>query len=223
MKTLIDNAFVAHYGITSFTPAVEYNVQEESFDIDDKSTLPIVEKSNGQVTLSNISGGVDVLSYEHFINGCKRPRGFANGLKRCDYVITSATNKSIVCLLEITSAVGSVSGLSIPILHSKTKAVIYPGGKYEKVQDQLESSLKTLMDVPAISSDFQQRIRKVCLMAYRIYPYTKLKDRIRHPFMRFLGIEARETKEQGAWFSCPGIESYGFEYRRINHDYTFIL
>lgn len=224
MKNLFAIDFVGHYGITTRNIMVDESyVTQPVFDIDDKATPFIVAARQGQVSLSNVHGGVDVLAYEKFINNCKKPIAFSKGLKRCDYVLTSHSNNLVVCLLEMTSAEGSTLSLGKPILNKESGAVMYAGGKYEKVEDQLFASLSTMLAVPAIANDFRSRIRRVCLMSYVVYPYSSLLDRIKHPFMRYLGIESRETRDAGTWINCPAIQALGFEYRRISHDYTFTL
>lgn len=224
MKNLFEIDFVAHYGITTPNITVDESyITQPIFDIDDKVMPSIVAARQGQVSLSNVPGGVDVLAYEKFINDCKKPTAFSNGLKRCDYVLTSHSNNAVVCLLEMTSAQGSTSSLSLPISNRKTGVVTYAGGKYEKVEDQLSTSLRTMLAVPAIANDFRSRVRKICLMSYVVYPYSSVLDRIIHPFMRYLRIESRETRDTGTWINCPAIQALGFEYRRISHDYTFTL
>ena len=220
MKALFDTDFIVHYGITTKSAvAVEHIVKDRSFDLYDKSNPPIVPAGKGQLSV-NTSEDVDILEYEKFINSCKAPRSFSNGRKRCDYLMTTHTTNSAVCLIEMTSATGSASKLSLPIRDKKGN-VIYPGGKTEKVEDQLSQSLQTMLTVPSIQSDFAARNRKICLMSYVVYPYTSLIERLRHPLMRFLGIESQEVGNDGAIISCPSIEAMGFEYRRISHSYAF--
>lgn len=222
MKNLFDTDFILHYGITSRgAVAVEYIVKNHSFDLDDKSNPPVVPNGRGQLTV-NTSEDVDVLEYEKFINSCKVPRSFSNGRRRCDYLMTTHASKSAVCLIEMTSSTGSASKLSLPIKDNNGN-VIFPGGKMEKAEDQLSQSLQTMLNVPSIQSEFASRNRKICLMSYVVYPYTSLIDRLRHPFMRFLGIESQEVRNDGAIVSCPSIEAMGFEYRRISHKYAFQL
>ena len=222
MKALFDTDFKIHYGIISRGAiAVEHLVKNRSFDLDDKSTPPVVSIGNGQLSV-NTTEDVDILEYEKFINQCKAPRSFSNGRRRCDYLMTTHASSSAVCLIEMTSATGSESKLSLPI-NDKNGNVIYPGGKKEKVEDQLSQSLQTMLEVPSIQSDFAVRKRKICLMSYIVYPYTSIIDRLRHPLMRFLGIESQEVGNDGAIISCPSIEAMGFEYRRISHKFAFKL
>ena len=222
MKPLFDNDFIAYYGILSRNAvADEYPVNLPAFDIDDTVTPPVVPYKAGQLSV-NASEDVDILAYEKFIDKCKTPKSFAAGRRRCDFLLTTHSTNNAVCLVEMTSALGSASKLSLPIRDSHGN-VRYPGGKMEKVEDQLSQSLSTVMAVPAIQSNLASRSRKICLMSYIINPYTNIVDRIRHPLMRFLGIEAKEVKNDGAIVSCPAIEAFGFEYRRISHDYAFNL
>lgn len=222
MKTLFDTDFIAHYGISSKgVAAVEHLVNARLFDLDDKSNPPVVASGTGQLSIST-SEDVDILEYDRFIGDCKMPVNFSSGRRRCDYLMTTHASSSAVCLIEMTSATGSASKLSLPIQDKKGN-VIYPGGKNEKVEDQLLQSLSTMLAVPSINSDFTARHRKICLMSYIVYPYTTLIERLRHPLMRFLGIESQEAQNDGAVISCPAIEAMGFEYRRISHSYAFKL
>jgi len=224
VKSLFDIDYIHHYGVTTpHVSADEYHVAQQYFDLDDTVTPPVVAAKQGQVSFANVPGGVDVLAYERFVNQCKKPKAFVEGLKRCDYLITSHSSNAVVCLLEMTSAYGSIRTLSLPIFRKKDGNLEYVGGKYEKVEEQLSTSLKTMLAVPSIANNFQSRVRKVCLMSYVVYPYSNLLDRIKHPLLRYLGVEARETLDNGTWIDCPSIQSQGFEYRRISHESMFIL
>lgn len=223
LKDLFDDDFVQHYNITSSNvAAVEHCVRESVFDLEDDENDPIKNSGDGKVTIKNTIEGMDVLEYEHFINQCNKPKSFANGRKRCDFVLTSQLPKDFVCLLELSSAIGdSAKALfNLPINHHQEGAV----SKAEKAEKQLLSTLETMMEVPAIKDNLQQSTKRVCLFAYRLFPRQSAEIRaanISDMHARYLRIEAMETKDDGARLNSPDIEKYGFEYRRISHEYTF--
>lgn len=224
LNTLIESDFIKHYNIKPTTlTANEFSTSRSEFDlIDNQANNPIREEGKeGYVTLRQNYGQVDILLYDEFYKNIKGPKSIKENIKHCDFVLTSPKDEC-VCLIELTSAEGSTEGLSKPIRNKKTEKVIFSNGKYEKAEVQLCDSLKMLMGVPAIKNDFDSRGRKVCLMAYRIIPYMP-KEQLKHPYNRYQRIEAKLTGGNGAVISCPQIEEYGFEYRRIEHHYAFTL
>ena len=103
--------------------------------------------------------------------------------------------------------------------------MVYPGGKYEKVEQQLSETLKTLKAVPSINIFISKYQRKICLMSYVITPKrTSDSSNAKHTFSaRYREVEARETGESGAELEQPELNTEGFEYRRISHTYSFKL
>lgn len=212
VKSLFEHDFVSHYGIKATVVADEYHVETRLFELEDKDKNPVVGYGEGKVRFSNVAGGMDVFAYERFINSTEH--AFQDGLTRCDYVLTSSSPSYLVCLLELTSAKGSIAGLFA------TKQNL-PHGKIAKVETQLCISLQKMLDVPSIAADFANRQHKICLTAYRIFKTQNPKDRFRHPNSRYREIETRETNEHGARVSAPDIERLGFLYYRIAHGDTF--
>ena len=127
----------------------------------------------------------------------------------------SHEEEMLVCLIEITSAVGNTDNLYKPILKKDTDMVLYPGGKVEKAELQLINSLQTIMDVPAIADKLNNMLHKSCVLAYRVLQIDDLEIRLRYPNNRYKLIEAKETGNSGAIISSPMIEEYGFQYRRV--------
>ena len=216
---LLKNDFITYYSISSPVSVDFRIIKEFAFDLDDMpSPFHICPKGTGKLTLTGNTSDLLIISYEGFINQCKRPSTFLDQRKKCDYIVIS--DRLEILLVEITSATGSVANLLKPILDNRG-AVMFPGGKYEKVERQLEQSLQTIMAVPSINNAIVKLHKKTALMAYRVYP-SSLHSIVRTgAYSRYLAIESNETQENGAVLSCPQIESFGFEYRRINHRSAF--
>lgn len=100
-------------------------------------------------------------------------------------------------------------------------------GKFEKIAYQLADSVQTLMDIPQIGEYFNKLQKKICLCSYKLYTQNDKRERIiktnLNSFNRYSKIEAKQTGENGAILSCPQIEKFGFEYRRISHNYAFSI
>lgn len=225
IESLLNNEFISHYKISSKNVNVCSLLSNEvDFDLADNNTVPfkILPFGGGSVSFHNKKGELEILHYENFINQCKKPSSFLNGRKKCDYLLAHTDISGTVLLLEITSASGSGSNLSKPILKRTNPSVVqYRGGKYEKCEDQLHSSLSDLMNVPLVKNVLGSYSRKICLMAYRInHPKSNYESR---PYGRYLDIETNATLANGAIVSCKKIEALGFEYRRIKHGVTFNL
>lgn len=204
MKRLIDMYFRNHYGLKNDVEIECEIVQEEAFEL---------TEGEGRAKFQNAAKNpIEILDYESYIGKFKK---FAIGRKRCDKLLSDATSGCVI-LNEITSSVDGLDNLSLP-------DKIYPGGKFEKVKDQLASSLETLVDVPEIKQHFDQQKVRVCLCSYRLYTGTLPISDPRKTFHRPLVVVAKATGENGAKLSCPSVEKWGFEYRRISYDYAFPL
>lgn len=216
IKPIMEADFVAHYGIHVSPQADVVATDVQLFDLDDMpSPIHIVSSGTGKVTLKNDTfGRVELMAYENFIKQCTKPSSFLNGRRKCDYLAVHESDKGYALLIELTSALGTADNLTIPIDK-------YPGGKYEKCEHQLASSLSDLLAVPAISALFTAKAHRVCLMAYRVNPHTDPDYLMKHPFERYLGVESKITAEDGAIVPCLAINDQGFEYRRISHDYSY--
>lgn len=224
VKTLLESDFLTHYKITSNVVVDSVITENLDFDLDDMvSPIKLLSIHEGKVSFHNNNGELCVVPYENFINQCKKPRSFKNGLKRCDYLLIHTEKNGIALLVEITSG-KTKKDLELPITHPTTGDVLYGNGKLEKCEDQLYCSLRTLKEVPSIANELDSHSRRICLMAYQIKGRTEeLKDVASKPYERYLRIEARTTSEDGAIVPCPKIESLGFEYRRIEHSHFFVL
>lgn len=230
MKILLENDFIATYGIKSDVIVDSLQTSEIKFDLDDiPSPIQLKAFGEGKVSFCNEKGEIEIVHYEDFINQCVRPQSFLNSRKKCDYLMTHTDTQGTAMLVEITSALGSKENLSKPILrHNKEKSIMFEGGKYEKCEEQLWQSLSDLKGVPSIAHKLGSYARKICLMAYKVTPkaeeQTDPKDAvIRRPYNRYLKIESGSTSDDGAIVPCPKIEALGFEYRRIEHRYRVRL
>ena len=140
LNDLLRKDFIVHYNITSKDVVVDYQTTAaEEFDLDDMpSPIKILPLGKGGLSFEGNSEQIEVVHYEDFIAQCKKPQVFANGRKRCDYVVCSmrqAENKGHVILAELTSALGGAYNLARPI--RKGQDLEYRGGKYEKAAKQL--------------------------------------------------------------------------------------
>lgn len=224
LADLLRNDLTTFYGITSPIVINSVLVRSPEFDLDDiPGPVHPLAVGAGKVTFKDNHGELEIVNYEDFVNQCKAPPAFLNGRKKCDYAIVS--DRSQMLLIEITSATGSVQNLMKPIINQRTGAVIFQGGKYEKAENQLRATLQTIMQVVTISNYVSQFSMKTALMAYKVNPLSvvpALGPGV-STYSRYLAIETRETRQNGALLSCPQIEAYGFEYRRINHNAAFHL
>lgn len=224
LADLLKNDLTAFYGITSPIVINGALVRAQEFDLDDiPGPVRPLAVGAGKVTFKDNHGELEIVNYENFINQCKYPPAFLNGRRKCDYAIVS--DRSQMLLIEITSATGSVQNLIKPITNQRTGAVVFPGGKYEKAEYQLGATLQTIMQVMTISNFVNQCRLKTALMAYKVNSLSVVSTLgpIVSTYSRYLAIETRETRQNGALLSCPQIEAYGFEYRRINHNAAFHL
>ena len=218
IKPLLECDFVAHHDIHMSPIADVISTENKQFDLDDMpSPFQLAEPGEGKVSLTNdVHGTIEILAYENFINQCTKPTSFLNGRRKCDYILVHSDDTGYALLVELTSALGTVENLKIPLDK-------YPGGKYEKCEYQLASSLGDLLAVPTINTCLLAKAHHVCLMAYSVNPHTDPDYLMKHPFERYLKVESKATAEDGAIIPCSAINSLGFEYRRISHEYSFRL
>lgn len=227
MIELLKHDFPYHYGLQKQKIVVpNETTREEHFDLIDNGETMLVPYKKGNVSFDHSrQTNIEVVNYERFLNGLSGTV-FERGRKRCDFILyeTGGSSDSFFLLNEQTSTLGTTHNLSKPIL-DKNKNVIYPGGKYEKVEVQLVQTLKTLKAVASIETFISKYKHKVCLMSYVIAPQ-KADDvsDARYAFsVRYKEIETRETGESGAELEHPILNAEGFEYRRISHAYPFKL
>lgn len=227
MINLLKNELPLHYGLHRSTINVpSETTNEEYFDLLDGGRNFVVEYKSGNVSFEhNNKTEIEIINYEAYIGGFSSSK-FERGRKRCDFILYEAGGSadSFIVLNEQTSAIGSTENLDKPIL-GKNKAVIFPGGKYEKVEVQLLKTLETLMNVSTISLFLSKYKRKICLMSYVINNPQKMAGRnAQQSFSgRYRMLESRVTGDNGAELEHLEINARGFEYRRISHDYLFKL
>lgn len=223
MIGLLKNELPAHYGLHRLVIDVPHEtISETHFDLADEGDDMVVAYRTGNVSFSHESATeMEVINYECYLNGLSGT-AFERGRKRCDYILYEKGSDGSFVLNEQTSALGTMALLSKPIL-DKSKTVKYPGGKYEKVEIQLSETLRTLMEVSAIAGFISGYTRRICLMSYVIKQKTDTSSARQAFSARYRKVESRETGEEGALLECHSINSMGFEYRRISHDYVFKL
>ena len=226
MIELLKTELPHHYGLHRTAIAVPAeNTMEQKFDlVDNIEGSMVVAFRSGNVSLDmSEPAETEIINYEQYLNGLAGTK-FEQGRKRCDYIVYEKSGEihRFFVLNEQTSAIGSTQLLSKPIL-DKNKNVQYPEGKYEQVEVQFRETLRTLVEVPSIAAFIGKSDRKVCLMSYVITPRADISNAQKAFVARYKQIEARETGEDGALLLSPEINTLGFEYRRISHDYVFHL
>lgn len=220
MVELLQNNLVEHYRISSPVSLKFNQIDSREFDLDDSNCF-VMEKGQGKASFINENGSLQILCYEDFIKQCKKPRSFAEGRKRCDFILCHDSAEGSFVLNEITSAYGNESNLALPILKGNPQ---YPGGKNQKVLDQFVHTLVTLSEVPDIKSKLESYRRRICLMSYKVIPYNNaVIDKTMASTYSYREIESLETQGAGAIIAEKRINDLGFEYRRISHDYSFSL
>ncbi len=197
MIDLLKNDLPAHYGLhrTKITVLSE-TTSERTFDLDDKREGIIVAYKAGNVSFELTSETeVQVIDYESYLNEFRGTR-FETGRSRCDFILYDMKNNGFFILNEQTSASGSASNLSKPIL-DKHKNVRFPDGKYGKAEKQLAVTLDTLKNVSTIDAFINTFTRKICLMSYVIsQPEASDVSNARQAFtVRYKQTESRETGE----------------------------
>ena len=224
MKELLEKDYIVRHNISSRGVTVVPEITGAvDFDLKDDFPIKILPLGMGQLSIHNEKGNLKIIHYENFVNQCKRPASFLRGRSKCDFILTCIDNHETVLLIEMTSALGSVANLKKAIIRETDGATVFPGGKFEKCEHQLYSSLKDLMDVHSISVFMNAYSKRVCLMAYKIEPYKDTPIVYPRPYSKYLQIESRATSDNGAIIPCPLIEALGFEYRRIEHSYVFSI
>lgn len=220
MVDLLQKTLVEYYKISSPVRLMFDQIGDCEFDLDDSCCF-VLEKGRGKASFHNENGSLKVLCYENFINQCKRPKSFAEGRKRCDFILCHDSSGGSFVLNEITSAYGDERNLELPILRGNPQ---YPGGKNQKVVDQFVHTLTTLLEIPDIRTKINSYNRKMCLMSYKVFPCnSEVIDKTLAAAYSYRKIESLETQGDGAIIEEKRINELGFEYRRISHDYSFSL
>ena len=220
MKSLLENDLPAFYGVGRRCICDENTTNLSEFDLTEDNTQFVVGYKEGYASFCGNPFNLSVVNYDTYI-GRYTGTKISDGKRRCDFILTDTDTCNIILLCEVTSSIGGIENLSRPIEKTQkdgTRTVVFPKGKYQKVELQLYQSLETLTEVPSISSYINNKKRKVCLMSYLI---KRTEDNAVNAFNRNRLMEAEEAGENGAQISCPQIERFGFDYYRISHDYSF--
>lgn len=220
IKQLIDTHFADHYKLGRVVTIDESHTSKSRFDLKEDGGVVIVDFGNGSASFDNdAQREIIVLDYEGYIDKYKGTHFHQDsGRLKCDCVLESETSTTVI-LDEITSSSGGVENLHKPIFGKKE----YAGGKFEKVEQQLLVSLQTLFDVPEIALHLASQSKRVCLCSYKLYSSATLAligDPV-SAFTRGMMEAERQSGENGVKISCPQIELFGFEYRRISHSFVY--
>lgn len=219
MRSLLENEFPQHYKIGRRRPCAEIMTKKAEFDLVDCSTQFVVDYKSGTASFCDNPYRLSVVNYDAYI-GLFGGTCLERGRRRCDFILTDTDTDNLILLCELTSSIGGVENLSIPIQNKRKGIVEFPRGKYQKVEQQLYETLDCIMQVPEIESYVKGKKRKVCLMSYIIKPS---KDNAVNAFNRHRMVEAEEAGENGAQISLPSVEQYGFSFFRISHNFSFRL
>lgn len=198
----------------------EIVIQKPKFDLVDSCKHFVVDYRKGFASFCKNSYRLSVVNYDAYI-GLFAGTKMENGKRRCDFILTDTDTDDLVMLCEVTSTIGGVENLSIPITKKRkdgSEEVVFPLGKYQKVEMQLYQTLDNIMTVPRIKSYVDSKKRKICLMSYLI---KQTADNAVNAFNRHLMVEAEEAGENGAQISLPCVEQFGFKYFRISHKFAF--
>ena len=220
MKNLLENDLPEFYGVGRRCICDENTTSLSEFDLTEDDTQFVVGYKKGYASFCGNPFNLSVVNYDTYI-GRYTGTKISDGKRRCDFILTDTDTNNIILLCEVTSSIGGMENLSRPIEKTQkdgTRTVVFPKGKYQKVELQFYQSLETLTEVPSISSYINKKKRKVCLMSYLI---KRTENNAINAFNRNRLMEAEETGENGAQISCPQIEQFGFDYYRISHDYSF--
>ena len=220
IKQLVDTHFAGHYKLGRVVTIDENHTTDSRFDLNEHSGTAIVAFSSGSASFENDARqDITVLDYEGYIDKYTGTQ-FHTGRMKCDCILESET-RSTVILDEITTSVSGIENLQKPITGKKE----YPGGKFEKVEQQLLVSLKTLYYVPEIAIHLDSQLKRVCLCSYKLYTSSAMAF-IGDPitaFTRGMTEAERQSGGNGVKISCPKIEALGFEYRRISHAFAYSI
>lgn len=220
MRPLLENDFPAHYGVGRRRQCVEVRTADAVFDLVERPADFVVGYRSGEASFANVDQNLlSVINYEQYLN-CFDGTQMSDGKRRCDFIVSSMDNDVLLLLCEMTSGFNGVENLSLPIKDHNGN-VIFPRGKYEKAEVQLFQTLDNILAVPAIASYAASKQKRICLMTYVIIH--SAEHSAVEAFGRPRMTEAKEAGEDGAEVSCPAIETFGFRYFRICHDYTFGL
>ena len=220
IKQLIDSYFAGFYHLGRVATIDESQTRESRFDLRGENGALVVAYGDGFASFrNNAQSKIAVLDYEGYIDKYTGT-AFHTGRMKCDCILESEKEATVI-LDEITSSNSGIENLQKAIKGRKP----YPGGKFEKAENQLFESLRTLSDVPEIAAHFAKQLKRVCLCSYKLYVADE-QSLIGNPVSVFTRgqLEAdKQAKGNGVKISCPQIEALGFEFRRISHSYTYYI
>lgn len=222
MKSLLENDLPSYYSVGRRCGCDEILTSRSEFDLIDSHENWVVDYRTGFASFCNNNSRLSVINYESYI-GKYAGTKISEGKSRCDFILTDKDNDNLIVLCEITSSIGGVENLSLPITKKKkddSMEILFPLGKYQKVEQQLYQTLETLIQIPAVELYIAKKRKKICLMAYLI---KQAEDKAVNAFNRSRIVEGEEAGEDGAQISFPQVEQYGFEYYRISHQYSYKL
>ncbi len=216
-KDLVDKAFLSGHGVPEnkrkyIDSEITKNI---TFDLIDLNENFVVEHGKGTGSFENSEElNIEVLAYGKLIkdNDYKYDTKYASfrGSKNCDFILYSDANSTII-FNEHTSSTDGVQNLD-----KEDEDTGHT--KFQKVEMQLKDSVKKMLEVGEINNFITACSTKICLCSYKLYNGENYTQKA---FNQPLAILAKEVGEDGIKLSSPEIEQYGFEYRRISHDYSF--
>lgn len=212
-KGLVDSVFLCAQGIPenkrkSIDSLITKNI---TFDLIDSNKIFVVEHGKGTGSFENVEGfEIEVLAYGKLVKEYDARYASFKGRKNCDFILYSAANSTIIFNEHTSSDNGNQH------LDKEDKDTRLT--KFQKVVIQLRDSVKKMLEVPDINNFITTCSTKICLCSYKLYNGENYTQKA---FNRPFAVIAKEVGEDGIKLSSPEIEQYGFEYRRISHDYSF--
>lgn len=195
-------------------PSMEKTTETE-FDLAD-ATPALTNPSNGAITIANPnSAECEIFHLDNFLKQYNKYT-FTNGIHPCDYLVTVKNNALL--FVELTECID----INKAIKDKRTGNIIFPGGKNEKAQKQLESSVGLFMNDQCFQKAASAFSKKTCIFGYKIRTASG-PGGIKAPkaFSRNRTIASRLTQNEGEQLSSPALESLGFTLYRIAHPYKF--
>lgn len=215
-KELVDKVFLRGHGIPeNKIKAIDSEITSSiKFDLIDLSENFVVEHGKGTGSFKNNKEfDIEVLAYGKLIkdNDYKYDTKYVafKGYKNCDFILYSSANSAII-FNEHTSSIDGTKNLTIE--DRKTGL-----SKFQKVEIQLRDSVKKMLEIREINDFITACSTKICLCSYKLYTG---ENSAQKAFNRLSNILDKELGEEGIKLSSPEIEKYGFEYRRISHNYS---
>ena len=193
-------------------PSMEKTTETE-FDLAD-ATPALTNPSNGAITIANPnSAECEIFHLDNFLKQYNKYT-FTNGIHPCDYLVTVKNNALL--FVELTECID----INKAIKDKKTGNVIFAGGKNEKAQTQLETTLCLFMSDPCFQQAASAYPQKKCIFGYKIRTAPGPAG-VKAPstFSRNRVIASQLTQNKGEQLSNPAIESLGFNLYRIAHPY----